>query len=375
MNGSAPLGRVLGVPLRVHWSAPVLVLFLGVGLAGQTLPAWVPGRSRAVYDTAGLVGALLLTASLLLHETAHALTARRFGVRVDDITVWGLGGVTRMGRPSTPGGELMVALAGPLASLVTGGVAVALGFGVREALGWEVPAAVLVWTGWLNGLLAAFNLLPAAPLDGGRVLRAAVWWRGGDRERAEHVAGRAGQGAGLALAAAGFAMVVYGYDSGLWLALVGLFVWSAAIAEVRRAALVGALRGVRVGRLMSAAPDAVPEWLTVERFLAGTAGRGPRAVVPLVDFEGRPSGVVDGRRLALVPVGRRDEVRLRDAAVPLARCTVAAPDDELVEVLERAGATPPVLVVEDGRLVGVVTAETISRAALQRMPRRTHRTP
>ncbi|MGW3045544.1 hypothetical protein ACWC9T_37220 [Kitasatospora sp. NPDC001159] len=102
MHGSARLGRIFGIPLRIRWSAPVLILFLGVGLAGQTLPTWVPGRSAAAYGLAGLVGALLLAVSLLLHETAHAVTARRAGVRVDDMTVFALGGVTRMGRPPSP---------------------------------------------------------------------------------------------------------------------------------------------------------------------------------------------------------------------------------------------------------------------------------
>ncbi|GAA1942299.1 site-2 protease family protein [Kitasatospora viridis] len=364
MRGSAPLGKVFGVPLKVHWSAPVLVLFLGVGLARQVLPVWAPGRSGTVYDLAGLVGALLLTLGLLAHEAAHAVAARRAGIPVEDMTVFALGGVTRMGRPPTPRLQFATAGVGPLTSLVLGGLSLAAGLGVQHGLHWTLPAAVLLWNGWTNLLLAGFNLLPAAPLDGGRLLQAGLWWRGGDRERAERIAGRAGQAGGVALTAVGWILFLRGDSAGFWLVLAGLFIWTSALAEVRRATLITRLGGLRIGQVMTSPVATVPDWTTVERLLAEAAEHPDRpvpAVFPLVDFDGRPSGLADLRRLALLPQARRAEVRVRELARPLARCAVAGPDDELVQVLEHATAPPPVLVVVDGRLVGLVTGAEIVR--------------
>ncbi|GAA4989882.1 hypothetical protein GCM10025734_16430 [Kitasatospora paranensis] len=166
MNGSVPLGRLFGVPLRIHWSAPLLVLLLSNSLSGRTLPAWAPGHSAGVYAAAGLLGAVLLLASLLAHEAAHAVVARRAGIGVQDVTVWGLGGVTRMGRAGTPRVQFAVSAAGPLTSLALGGLGLATGVGAHQA-GAAVLAAVLFWTGWANLLLGVFNLLPAAPWTAG----------------------------------------------------------------------------------------------------------------------------------------------------------------------------------------------------------------
>lgn len=204
MNGAMPLGRIFGVPLRIHWSAPLLVILLSSSLSGTTLPAWAPGYSSTTYTVAGIAGAALLLVSLLLHEAAHAVLARRAGIKVEDVTVWGLGGVTRMGRAQSARVQFTVALIGPLTSLFLGGLGLGLGAAVDYGLHWAVPSVVLLWTGWANLLLGAFNLLPAAPLDGGRVLQAVLWWRRGDQRWAERIAGRAGQVAGGLLVAAGW---------------------------------------------------------------------------------------------------------------------------------------------------------------------------
>ncbi|MEV4442275.1 site-2 protease family protein [Streptomyces sp. NPDC049577] len=370
MGGSIPLGSFLGIPLRMHWSAPVLIVFLGVGLAGGTLPAWVPGRSTAVYDTAGLAGAVLLTVSLLLHEAAHAVTARRAGIRVLDITVWGLGGVTRLGRAATPRTQFTVAVAGPLASVALGGLGIGAGFGVDRLLHWPVVSAVLVWAGGANLLLGVFNLLPAAPLDGGRIVLSAVWWRSGDRSRAQRVAGRSGQVAGFLMIAFGWAELTRGLNSGLWLMLIGGFVSVSALAEVRQSVVLAALAGVRVADAMTSPAVAGPDWRTVEDFLATEMARTQRPAVPVFDFEGRPSGVAERYRLMAVPASRRSEVRVRELAVPLAQCTVATPGEDLVEVLDRVVPTPHmvILVVEDGHLIGTVTGEDITRVARRRLP-------
>jgi Zn-dependent protease/CBS domain-containing protein len=362
MSGSLKIGSIFGVPLRMHWSVPVLVVLLAYGLGSVTLPAWVPGQSDTVYIIASAVGAVLLMASLLLHEAAHAVTARRKGVTVEDVTLWALGGMTQMGRPPTAAVALAVALSGPFTSLVIGGAAVGAGFGVHELTGATVPTAVLVWLGWANLILGVFNLLPAAPLDGGRVVQAVLWWRTGDRYRAERAAGRSGQILGILLIAVGWIQFLRGFTGGLWLVLIGFFVMITANAERQRARLSTALDGLRVADAMSSPVVTGPDWLNVARFIDEVAVHTRHSALPLLDFEGRPSGIVELDKLAAVPGERRETVRVRDVATPLSKCTVAAPDDLLTDVLDRArpAAGMRILAMDGGHLEGIVTPHDLS---------------
>ncbi|GFH34579.1 site-2 protease family protein [Streptomyces pacificus] len=366
------------MPLSVHWTVPLLIVLFGYSLGSQTLPAWTPGRSATAYTVAGLAGAMLLLLSLLAHETAHALTARRKGIPVHDVTLWALGGVTRMDRPSAPGAAFLVAVSGPLTSLAVGGAALGAGMGLAAGPGWAVPTAVLLWLGWVNLLVAVFNLLPAAPLDGGRVVQALMWWRTGDRERAERAAGRGGQILGILLIAVGWLAVLRGSWSGLWLAVLGFFVVVVANAERRQASLTTALGGVRASDIMAGPVETAPDWITVQRYFddpsgpsgpSGLSAHGRHAAVPLLDFEGRPSGLLQLPGLSAIPAARRDTLRLRDVAVPLSLCTTCAPDDLLEKVvrdIRPRSAGLPILVVDGGRLVGVITAGDIDRLAQRR---------
>ncbi|WP_438484413.1 site-2 protease family protein [Streptomyces sp. S186] len=363
MNGSVRIGHVVGVPLRMHWSVPLLVVLFAYGLGRQTLPVIAPGRSALVYAVAGVVGAALLTASLLLHETAHAAIARRKQISVEDVTLWALGGITRMGRPQSASAAFAVAVSGPLTSLVIGGVALGAGFGLSALSLGAVPAVVLVWLGWANVFLGVFNLLPAVPLDGGRVVQALLWWRTGDRDRADLAASRGGQVIGGLLVAAGWISVLRGIAGGLWLAVIGLFIMVVAGSERRRATLQSALRGVRAADAMSSPVTTGADWLTVQRFIDEVAVRTGHSTVPLLDFEGRPSGVVQLRRLASIPLAQREELRVRDVATPLSQCAVAAPDDLLTEALDKLSLRTGmrILVVDAGHLVGIITAKDVSR--------------
>ncbi|MFJ6719320.1 site-2 protease family protein [Streptomyces sp. NPDC091259] len=363
MNGSVPVGRVVGVPLRMHWSVPLLAVFLAYGLGRRTLPLWTPGHSNAVYTLASAVGAVLLMASLLCHEAAHAAMARRKKISVQDVTLWALGGMTRMGRPQSASAAFAVAVSGPLTSLVIGGAALGAGIGLDRLPGWAVPAAVLGWLGWVNLALGVFNLLPAAPLDGGRVVQAVLWWRTGDRERAERAASRSGQVLGVLLMGAGWVSLLRGSSGGLWLVFTGLFVMVVAGAERQRAVMGTALRGLRVADAMTSPVTTGADWLTVGRFIDEVALPSHHSAVPLLDFEGRPSGVVELRGLAAVQGPLRDTTQVREVATPLSRCAVASPDDLLTEALDRLGMAtgPRLLVVDEGRLVGIVTAKDINR--------------
>ncbi|MEV6058006.1 site-2 protease family protein [Streptomyces sp. NPDC052107] len=365
MRGSIRLGSVRGLVLRAHWSVPLIMLFFAYGLAARTLPWYAPGLAPVVYAVAGVAGAVLLLVSLVVHEAAHALVARRAGISVRDVTLWALGGFTRMDRPTTARTAFMVAVSGPLASLLLGGIGLGAAAAVEAAPGWRILVAVLGWLGGTNLVLGVFNLLPAAPLDGGRLLQAVLWWRTGDRERAQRAAGRSGQVVGMALGVLGWLAFARGLSGGLWLILVGVFVAGVAAAERRWAELVTALRGVRVGQTMTTPVVTGPDWLTVDRFLSEVAPQARHSVLPLLDFEGWPSGVVQLRRLAAVPFGERASLRARDVATPLSRCALAAPDELLTSALERVGTEGrplPILVMDDSRLLGIITAHDIDRS-------------
>lgn len=369
MNGSFRVGRVVGVPLRMHWSVPLLVLLFAYGLGRQTLPTAAPGRPDAVYAAAGVAGAALLMISLLLHETAHAVTARRKRITVQDVTLWALGGITRMDRPQSASAAFAVAVSGPLASMAAGAAALGAGIGLHALTGPAVPAVVLIWLGWANLFLGVFNLLPAAPLDGGRVVQALLWRRTGDQDRAEMAASRSGQLMGVLLVAVGWVSVLRGAPGGLWIVFVGLFITVVAGAERRRAGLRSALRGARVADAMTTPVITGADWLTVQRFLDEVAIPAHHAVLPVLDFTGRPTGVVELRRLAAVPAPRRETLRVREVATPLSRCAVAAPDEPLVDALDKLGPRTGarLLVMDDGQLVGIVTATDLSR--MMRRPR------
>jgi Zn-dependent protease len=223
VTASLRFGRIAGIPVGASWSALLIALLIAWSLAGRLLPAQAPGLVPGAYWLAGLAGAGLFLGSLLAHEVGHALVARRAGLRVRGITLWLLGGVALLeDEPVSPRDELRVALVGPAVSLA---LAVAFGLAAVALSVAGSPAVAVAVAAWLavgNLALALFNLLPAAPLDGGRVLRGLLWRRSGNRARASVVAATAGQWVGAGLIGYGLLGALTGWGFGsLWTALVG----------------------------------------------------------------------------------------------------------------------------------------------------------
>ncbi len=363
MTPTIRLGRVAGVAVGAHWSVLVIVALVGQLLALSVLPGTAPGHPPVVYWITGMTTALLFLAGLLAHELAHAVVARHYGIRVERITLWALGGVAELrDEPPTPRADLLVALAGPGASVGVG----AFFFGSGVIAGWlaapPLVVAVASWLGLMNVLLAVFNLLPGAPLDGGRVLRGLLWWRHGDQARARRTAARAGSVVGMLLVVLGVLQVMLtGSLSGLWLVLIGWFLISSASAERIFGEARWRLANVPVRDVMTTGFVAVPNWSTVDDLVA-LACRTRQRSFPLVDLEGRPTGVVDLGALAVVPESDRPTVRLREIAQPAVTVPVTTPDTVLADVLAQGLSASVILVVEDGQLVGLLTAEDIGRA-------------
>lgn len=367
MTPTFVLGRIAGVRVGVHWSILAIFTLIALGLAEGRLPAVSPGRPWWAYWLVGLLAAALFFASLLAHELAHAVVARRNGVAVDDMVLWLLGGVARLRtEASTPVAELRIAGVGPLVSLGLGALFALGAWLVDSTAGRGLLSEALVWLAVINLLLALFNSVPAAPLDGGRLLRAFLWWRTGDRVRATAGAAAAGRGFGWLLLLAGLLLFARGDAvGGLWFVMLAWFLIAAATAEGRQAQLRAVLAGVTVRHAMTPSPVTVPASLTIADLLADPRYRYRHSAFPVIGDDGcSPAGLLTLAAAGRVAEAQRGVTRVREVMVPRPEVVVAGPDDQLVDVLPQmlAGATRRALVVDDsGRLVGIVASSDVSR--------------
>lgn len=365
MRATIPLGRIWGVRVGLHWSVLVIVALLVFGIGYGQLPVIAPGYGAWLYLVAGLVTAALFLASLLAHELAHALVARRSGQEVDGITLWMLGGLaTLKGQARTPGAEFRVAAVGPATSLLAALVAGAA-LWVSGALDPDpLVLGVLTYLAFINVVLAAFNLVPAAPLDGGRILRSALWAWWDDPRRATMWSTRIGRGFGFALILLGLWSLFTGSTGGLWWALIGLFIVTMATAEEHQSRLGTMLEGLRVRDVMTPEPETVDGGLSVSAFLHDVALARKHSAFPLVDEDGVLQGMVTLGRLKRVAPEQRPTVALRDVACEPKDIPLVHPDDPLTDLLTRMdGCTDGrALVFDEERLVGIVSPTDISRA-------------
>lgn len=369
MRHALPMGSVGGVPVRLHWSA---LITLGVAtwvLGGAVLPTSDPGLPVGSRWAIAVGAGALFLASLLAHEAAHALLARRNGVPVGSVTLWLLGGVAELrGDPPGPGAEARIVGVGPLTSVGCAAVFAGLAAGGAALRIPDVATTALGWLALVNLALAVFNTLPAAPLDGGRLLHALLWWRTGDRLRATRVVSNAGRVLGAVLMGLGVVEVILASGiGGLWLVLVGWFLFAAAGNEQRVRGVVDALGGRRVRDVMTPEPLTVPATWSVARTAAVLSEHPTHADhIPVVDAGGRAAGLVALADLVRVPPLQRPFTALGSVARPVERLVCTRPDEDLSQLLarlpEREGS-PPALVLNDGLVVGIVGPGDIRRAS------------
>lgn len=369
------LGRVLGVEVVLDSSwfivAVLIAWLLGRGFATGT-PSF-PGASAVLL---GGMAAVLFFASVLAHELAHSVVARRKGVPVHRITLFLLGGAAQIStEPRSAGDEVQIALAGPALSLVLGGLLLGLGL-LSDAVGALAGAALFETIGVINLLLAGFNLLPGFPMDGGRVLRAAVWGATGDFRKATRVAATCGRVLGLAMIAGGILLTLSGNSiNGVWLLLIGFFLFTSASAAYRqvRAPVTPPGPGGRPGPYLGpSAPSAAtwpivaqymtqrPEWvasdLALDEGLRARLAASPDRAFPVVDASGQIGGLLTLEGLEAVPAARWPGLTAADVMVPMRAEMVANPAEPYEWVLARASANPTgrFVVLDGGRLVGLV---------------------
>ena len=375
-RGSIPLVRVMGIRVGVDPSWFV-VLFLYIWLLSSGYKDVLPGHPNKAFALA-TASALLFFASILLHEFGHAIVARRNGLEITGITLWMFGGVAQMkGEMPSAGAEFRIAAAGPAVTVVI--AALCFGIGIATA-GWtqfghaadlqtgsEVsPSAVLL--GWLvniNIFVLIVNLIPAFPLDGGRMLRAIAWWRTGDRNKATRFAARLGQGLGRGAVVAGLLLVAIGELWGLWIALMGFLVARWAQAEDVNATIASRLEGLRVADVMDAEPVAIDAGTRLDHAEDQFFLRYGWPWFPVVDQPGHVLGVLTQSKVDQVPAALRneytaDQVMIADPGT--FKVNLDAPLETLLSA-EGLGQLGALLAVDaEGVLRGIVTADQVRQA-------------
>jgi Zn-dependent protease len=362
---SIRLGTYAGVPVGVHWSVAVIFGLVSWELAHFEFPGTYAGTTTT-YWVAAVVTALFFFASLLAHEVSHAVVARRHGVAVRSITLWLFGGVAELGDEArTPGDDFRIAAVGPGTSFLLVGVFAAVqalmsGVGVH-GLVEGVPS----WLWKINLLLAGFNLIPAAPLDGGRILRAGLWRHSGDRTRAAVVAAKVGRVFGILLIVLGIALyVLYEDIYGLWPAFLGWFLFVAARAEENATLIRRGLQDLRVGEVMTPQPPAISSSITVAELVHQHLPWYRTDAVAVIGPTGWLEGVLPLERIETLPPLSHADTRIGDLAVPIASAPVARLDQPVHDVLQQmaaAGGAPAVVLDADNRLAGILTLANIDR--------------
>jgi len=364
------VGRLAGIDLAIHPSWLVIAFLLTFSLADAVFPPLIPGWTVGQYWLLGAATAFLFFASVLAHEFSHALVARRFGLKVAGITLFIFGGATSIESDSrSPREEALIALAGPVSSLVIGAALLGIGALVdsREA------GAVLWWLGVINVVLGVFNLVPGYPMDGGRVLRAILWRLRGDPNTATRQAAIVGRVVGYLMVAGGIYWALRSRDigSGLWLALVGWFLATAAEATMQQAGVERSLSGVRVRDAMDAAPAAVSPNESVADLVSERMLRGDDRSFIVQHDDGGLAGMVTLGDVKRLPRDAWADARVTDIMTRFGDLATIGPDEPLVDALrllqEREIGQLPVMGAEDRSPLGIVTRRGILRLIEARM--------
>jgi Zn-dependent protease/CBS domain-containing protein len=361
-GGGIRIGRLFGIEVRLHWSWFIIFFVITWMLASQYFPSV---EEYADWRTAtrwviGLVTSLLFFASVLAHELAHSLVAKRAGLQVSAITLFIFGGVSQLTEePKSAGSEFRMAVAGPGTRLVAGGICWGIFFATRHSA--SPVAGMTFWLGYINVALAAFNMIPGFPLDGGRVLRSIVWWRSGDLRKATRIASFIGRGIGYLFIFGGIALIFTDYwSNGVWLALIGWILENAAVGSYRQMALQDVLRGHKVSEVMTRDCQAVPSTIAVETLVNDYIMTSGRRCFPVVDG-GQAMGLVTVHDVRAVERRQWPFRTVREIMTPINKVKQVRPDDDLSSVMQilTEQNVNQVPVVADNSVVGMVSRDSL----------------
>lgn len=380
-EGGFRFGKVFGIDLHVDWSVGIIFTLVAVGLGAGALPRWHQEWGPLLRWTVATVAALAFFASILVHELSHALVGRAFGIEIRRITLFIFGGMAHLqGEPTSAKAEFLMAAVGPLTSFVLGAFASFVGLELAVAAGApsEHPeelvrgagplATILLWLGPLNVMLAVFNMIPGFPLDGGRVLRAALWWRTGDLDKATRWAAAAGQAVGWgfitigAIMAFGFRVPFFGtgLSGGLWIALIGWFLNNAARASYIAIHVRQRLAHVHVRDVMRSSLDVVTPSTTIAELVAEHIMKTDQTSFPVLDGE-ELAGVVAARDVRVLPHDQWSYVLVRQIMSPASELPAIDADADASKALETLAERDidQLPVLDHGRLSGFVRRQDI----------------
>ncbi len=352
------LFTLFGFEVGIDFTWFLLAILLAWSLAEGLFPAYFQGHSAATYWWMGAAGALGLFLSIVFHEFWHSVIARHFGLPMKGITLFIFGGVSEMeDEPPNAKTELLMALAGPISSAVLGGLFLMAYWGGYSAR-WPEPVwGVLQYLGWLNLVLAVFNMIPAFPLDGGRVLRSILWAARGDLRWSTRIAAAFGSGMGVLLILLGlFAIVTGNIITGIWYFLIGMFIRGAAQMSYRQVLIRNALSGEAISRFMEPHPIVVPPSISIHELVNDYIYRYHFKMFP-VTTDGTLLGCISSRQVQEIPREQWDQRRVEDALTMCSLENTIPPNTDpmkALSIMNRTGNSR-LLVVEGDHLVGIIT--------------------
>lgn len=360
LKGGIPIGRVFGISIRLHYSWFFIFAVITWSLSTSTFPVSHPTWSVATSVTAGILTSLMFFGSVLLHELMHSRVALAEGYKVQSITLFVLGGVSSIAdEPNKAIDEFRMAIAGPLTSLVLGGIFLAIWAGTKDTA--PFVSAVSQWLGFINVSLGVFNLIPGFPLDGGRVLRSLIWWGSKNLQKATHIASNIGRGFGWLGIFGGVYLIFTGnWFNGIWFALIGWFLESAAAGSYRQMLVQEMLQGHTAGEIMTSECAAVSPDLTVERLVNENIMTSGRRCFPVVANDSL-QGMVTLGNVRAVPRDRWNRTAVKDAMTTLGALKSVGPNQDLSSVLKTMVEADinQVPVVVDNKVIGMVTRDNI----------------
>jgi len=359
MGGGFNLGKLFGIQFRLHYTWFIIFFLVTVSLVE---PNW----SRSLSWVIGIITSLLFFASALAHELAHSLVGRANGIPIRSITLFIFGGVAQMTKEATKASaEFKMAAAGPACSLAIGGLFGLLWFLIPNMT--EPIASMVQWLFIVNVALAAFNLIPGFPLDGGRVFRSLVWRFTGNYKRSTQIATRLGQGVAYAFILSGILIVFLhpfglSWFNGVWIAFIGWFLQSTASASYRQAEQREALRGLTASQVMVPNFMIVPPNTTVNQLVWGYVLPTGHHIF-LVTDEGRLKGILTLNNIKTIPQSDWDMTQLEKIMVPADQLKVASPDQDALSVMEQMDENDinQMPVVNEDRVIGLITRDNLIR--------------
>lgn len=359
------LFTVFGVTIRIDPSWFIVAVLVSWSLAGEYFPSIYPNLAVPTFWTMGIAGALGLFVSVVLHELGHALMARQYGLSIRGITLFIFGGVAEMDtEPPSAKSEFMVAVAGPAVSVLIGVGCFILNGVAWIATGSFAISGVLSYLAFINFVLVVFNMVPAFPLDGGRVLRSILWQWKKDLRWATGVTSRIGSGFGVFLIAVGIFEIIARQDfvSGMWMCLIGLFLRNAAQMSYRHVVMRRNLEGETVRRFMQSDAVVVPRAISVADMVEQYVYKYHFKFFPVVD-NGRLVGCVSTQQIKELPQAEWPRQSVGSIAAPCSSENAVTPDTDAIEamaLMNRAGVSR-LLVIEDGQLVGIIALKDLLR--------------